>query len=221
MSQKSNAVRRLGCRRVRRRLQELHDREEAAAGAAAAPAEPVEAAAAACEAHLQGCPACRRFQQFLAGYGRELAVSLEALYAAGPEEAGPEPAAAGAVSHPDASGPAGARPAAAGTASDRDAPGDRDAPARRARRPAARWAVPVAAAALAALAAGTQVPRLAARAGVERRIRREVTILVEAVYSRPLAQGVESALAGGRLLEELAEGDGLQGLGEGEDFPAR
>jgi Spy/CpxP family protein refolding chaperone len=64
----------------------------------------------------------------------------------------------------------------------------------------------------------TQVPRLAAGARVEGRIRREVTTLVEAVYSRPLAQGVETALAGGSLLEGLAEGDGLQGLGEGEDF---
>jgi hypothetical protein len=65
------------------------------------------------------------------------------------------------------------------------------------------------------------VPRLAAGARVERRIRREVTTLVEAVYSRPLAQGVETALAGGSMLEGLAEGDGLQGLGEGEDFLAQ
>jgi len=40
---------------------------------------------------------------------------------------------------------------------------------------------------------------------------------VEDLFARPLAQGVEGVLAGGRLLEELAEGDGLQGLGQEED----
>jgi len=182
MSKNKNTVRRLACRRVRRWLQERHDREGTTAGG-------VVAASAAVETHLQGCPACRRFQEFLDGYGRELAASLDGLYAARPAAAGP-------------TGPA------------------RDTPVRWARRPAARWAIP-AAAALLAIAAGTQVPRLAAGARVERRIRREVTTLVEAVYSRPLAQGVETALAGGSMLEGLAEGDGLQGLGEGEDFLAQ
>jgi predicted anti-sigma-YlaC factor YlaD len=180
MSQKSNAVRRLGCRRVRSLLQERHDRDEAAGPGAAA-----EAAAAACEAHLRGCPACRRFQEFLAGYGRELAVCLDALYAARPEE-----------------------------------PVRKARQAEQARRPAARWAV-AAAAALVMIASGTQLPRLAARALVACRIRREVTALVQAVYSRPLAQGVETAMAGESLLEGLDEGDGLQGLGEGEDFLAQ
>ena len=179
MSKNKNTVRRLACRRVRRWLQERHDREGTTAGG-------VVAASAAVETHLQGCPACRRFQEFLDGYGRELAASLDGLYAARPAAAGPTGLA-------------------------------RDAPVRWARRPAARWAI-AAAAALLAIAAGTQVPRLASEARVERRIRREVTILVEAVYSRPLAQGVETALAGGSLLEGLAEGDGLQGLGEGEDY---
>jgi len=183
MSKNMNTVRRLACRRVRRWLQERHDREGRTGGG-------LVAAAAAVETHLQGCPACRRFQEFLADYGRELAASLDDLYAARPTAAGP-------------TGPAAL---------------ERDAPGRWARRPAARWAI---AAALLAIAAGTQVPRLAAGAQVERRIRREVTTLVEAVYSRPLAQGVETALAGGSLLEGLAEGDGLQGLGEGEDFPAQ
>ncbi|OHD26607.1 MAG: hypothetical protein A2064_01390 [Spirochaetes bacterium GWB1_66_5] len=181
MSKNKSTARRPACRRVRRWLQERHDREETTAGG-------VVAAYAAVETHLQGCPACRRFQEFLDGYGRELAASLDGLYAAR-LAAGP-------------TGPA------------------RDAPAQRARRPAARCAI-AAAAALLAIAAGTQVPRLAAGARVERRIRREVTTLLEAVYSRPLAQGVETALAGGSPLEDLAEGDGLQGLGEGEDYPAQ
>jgi len=182
MSKNKNTVRRPACRRVRRWLQERNDWEGTTAGG-------VVAASAAVETHLQGCPACRLFQEFLDGYGRELAASLDGLYAARPAAAGP-------------TGPTAL---------------ERDAPVRWARRPAARWAI-AAAAALLAIAAGTQVPRLAAGARVERRIRREVTILVEAVYSRPLAQGVETALAGGSLLEGLAEGDGLQGLGEGEDY---
>jgi hypothetical protein len=211
MSKKRNAARRLGCRRVRRWLQEQHDWD---AAAAVGPASAAGAASAA-EVHLQECPACRRFREFLAGYGRELAASLDALYAERPGGAGLELAAGHAAAPP-------AAPAAP----------DRPAPVRWARRPVARWAVP-AAAALLALAAGTQVPRLVAGARVERRIRQEVTALVEAVYSRPVAQGVETALAGGSLIEELeelealeeleeleglAEGDGLQGLGEGEDF---
>jgi predicted anti-sigma-YlaC factor YlaD len=179
MSKNKNTVRRLACRLVRRWLQERNDREGTTAGG-------VVAASSAVETHLQGCPACRRFQEFLDGYGRELAASLDGLYAA--------------------------RPAAAGLTVSA-----RDAPVRWARRPAARWAIP-AAAALLVIAAGTQVPRLAAGTRVERQIRREVTTLVEAVYSRPLAQGVETALAGGSMLEGLAEGDGLQGLGEGEDY---
>jgi hypothetical protein len=189
MSKMRNAVRRLGCRRVRRWLQERHDREGT---------EAVGLAAAA-EVHLQGCPACRQFQEFLAGYGRVLGASLDDQYVVR--------TAAAAASPTDLAAP------------------DRDAPERWARRPAARWSIPAAAAFL-VIAAGTQVPRFAAGVLVERRIRREVAALVEAVYSRPLAQGVETALSVGSLIEELeeleglAEGDGLYGVweGEGEDL---
>jgi hypothetical protein len=68
--------------------------------------------------------------------------------------------------------------------------------------------------------AGTQAPRLAAGARVERSIRAETAALVEELFSRPLAQGVEAGLAEGSLLESLSEGDGLQGLGEGEELTA-
>ena len=86
-----------------------------------------------------------------------------------------------------------------------------------ARRPAVRWAVPAAAAALLAIAASTQAPRLAAVARVQRSIRAETAALVNELFSRPLAQGVETSLAGTSLLEGLSEGDGLQGLGEAEE----
>jgi hypothetical protein len=188
----------LHCRRVRGWLQEQHDREGPAPLAegqlrAARPWQEASPRAQAAEVHLEGCPECRRFREFLESYGRELAASLDALSGRPPL---PETAAAAT------------RPAA---------PQRGRVPARGARGSVARWAVPAAAAALLGIAAGTQVPRLAASVRVERRIRAEMAALVEELYSRPLAQGVEAGLAGGGLLEGLAEGDGLQGLGEGED----
>jgi predicted anti-sigma-YlaC factor YlaD len=170
----------LTCRRVREWLQERQDREGSS---------PKEfRLARAVEAHLEGCGNCRRFRDFLSGFGRELADSLDAL-------SGPP-----AQRDPDAhlADLAAARPSS------------------RARRSPARWAVPAAAAALLAIAAGTQAPRLAARARVQRSIRAETSALVEELFSRPLAQGVEVGLAGESLLEALSDGDGLQGLGEGE-----
>jgi hypothetical protein len=65
--------------------------------------------------------------------------------------------------------------------------------------------------------AGIEAPRLAAEARTGRRVRAELDALVEDLYARPLAQGVEGVLAGDRLLEDLAEGDGLQSLGQEED----
>ena len=181
---------RLSCRRVRDWLQEQHDREGPQASG-------LDRAA---EAHLEGCPDCRRFREFLASYGRELAASLDAL--------------SGRPPMPDlaAAGPAGRAPGARRPAAQQ---ADR-APEAGARRPAARWAVPAAAAALLAVAVGTQAPRLLAGARVEHRIRVQMTALVEELYSRPLAQGVEAGLIGGSLLEGLSAGDGLQDLGEGE-----
>jgi len=184
MRQKIERGRRLPCHRVRDWLQEQHDRE----GPAPLPVGRLQA-----EGHLEGCPECRRFREFLQSYGRELAASLEALSGRPPLQ---DSAAAAARS--------------AALRLDR-------APARGIRRSAARWAVPAAAAALLAIAAGTQMPRLTASARVERRIHVEMAALVEELYSRPLAQGVEAGLAGGSLLQGLAEGDGLQGLGEGDE----
>jgi hypothetical protein len=184
----------LTCRRVRDWLQEQYDREgppPRAAGSALAVESRPEASrlARAAEAHLEGCPDCRRFREFLSGFGRELADSLDAL--------------SGTPPRVDLASSAAAR---------QPVPG--------ARRLAARWAVPAAAAALLAIVAGTQAPRLAAGARVERSIRAETAALVEELFSRPLAQGVEAGLAGGSLLESLSEGDGLQGLGEGEELTA-
>jgi len=178
----------LTCRRVRDWLQEQHDREGPPSRAGAPRPEAVRLAREA-EAHLEGCPDCRRFGQFLSGFGRELADSLDLL-------SGPPPWA-------DLNASAATRLSARG-----------------ARRPAARWAVPAAAAALLAIAAGTQAPRLAAGARVQRSIRAETAALLEELFSQPLAQGVEAGLAGGSLLEDLSEGDGLQGLGEGEELRA-
>jgi hypothetical protein len=77
--------------------------------------------------------------------------------------------------------------------------------------------VPAAAAAVLAIAVGTQAPRLAAAARVQRSIREETFALVEDLFSQPLAQGVEASLFESSLLEGLSEEDGLQGLGEGEE----
>ncbi len=181
----------LACRRIRDWLQEQHDREGAglhAAGATAAPqaagTRPQESRLAGeAAAHLEACPDCRRFREFLSSFGRELAASLDALPRSEPR--------VGLQGAP-------AIPAVA-------------------RRPAARWAIPAAAAALLAIAAGIQAPRLAAGARVQRSIRAETTALVEELFSHSLAQGVEAGLAGGSLLEGLGEGDGLQGLGQGEE----
>jgi hypothetical protein len=159
------------CRRVRAWLQDVHDGE--------APAGQARFARAA-EAHLERCPRCRSFREFLCGYGQELGAALDGLVRQST------------------------------TASPR-------APARRA--PARRriaWAVPAAAVALLAIAAGIQAPRLAAGARLERQVRAEMAALVEELYARPLAQGVENALAVRTVWEGLDQGDGLQGLGEGE-----
>ena len=184
----------LTCRQVRNWLQEQHDREGLAPRAVGptvgAPRAEESRLAHAAAAHLEGCTDCRRFREFLSGFGRELADSLDALSGSSPPR---DPAAYAASS-------AAARP-----------------PARASRRPSARWAVPAAAAALLAIAAGTQAPRLAAGARVQRSIRAETAALVNELFSRPLAQGVETSLAGTSLLEGLSEGDGLQGLGEAEE----
>ena len=145
--------------------------------------------ARAAEAHLQHCAKCRSFREFLSGYGKELGAALDVMTSGLPL---PE------------------LPRQGTTASAR-------APARRA--PAHRrvaWAISAAAAALLAIAAGIQAPRLAAGARLERQVRAEMAALVEELYARPLAQGVESDLAVRTMWEGLDQGDGLQGLGEGE-----
>jgi len=159
------------CRRVRTWLQDVHD-GEAQAGQARF--------ARAAETHLQHCPRCRSFREFLTGYGKELGAALDGLVrrstAASPREAASR------------------------------------VPARR----RVAWAVPAAAAALLAVMAGIQAPRLAAGARLKRQVRAEMAALVEELYARPLAQGVESDLAVRTLWEGLDQADGLQGLGEGE-----
>jgi hypothetical protein len=191
----------LTCRRVRAWLQDRHDREGLPLRAAEPAAEEPLAAGLAAEGtrpgelglarevvtHLEGCADCRRFRDFLWGFGRELAGCLDAVAARLPQA---DP---------------GARLSA-----------EAGRPSARVRRPVARWAVPAAAAALLALAAGALAPRLASTARVRRSIRAATAALVEELFSRPLAQGVEVGLAGGSQLEGLSEGDGLQGLGEGE-----
>lgn len=177
------------CRRVRHWLQEQHDREPAASVL-----DP------AVQAHLESCADCRRFREFLSGFGRELADSLDAL-------AGPAP-------RLDLAALLSGRGRAAGAAAGERGPRGswRDL-----RRPAARWAVPAAAAAVLAIAVGALAPRLVSGLRVQRSIRAETYALVEELFSQPLAQGVEASLAGSSLMEGLGEGDGLQGLGEGEE----
>jgi hypothetical protein len=58
------------CRRVRAWLQDVHDGE--------APAGQARFARAA-EAHLERCPRCRSFREFLCGYGQELGAALDGL----------------------------------------------------------------------------------------------------------------------------------------------
>ena len=138
----------LPCRRVRDWLQEQHDREGPASLAegqlrAARPWQEASPLAQAAEVHLEGCPECRRFREFLESYGRELAASLDTLSGRPP------------------------LPDTAAAAARHAAPQRGRVPARGARGSVARWAVPAAAAALLAIAAGTQAPRLAASVRVE------------------------------------------------------
>ena len=192
------------CPEVRAWLQDRHDRE--------GPQGPTGLSdfSRAAEAHLEGCAACRRFEAFLNGYGAELAGSLEQSL----RDLPPPDMDALRARLENRTAPAGRQPRQASPARQarRLAPTARSGPTQR-RRPAARL---LAAAAVLSVALVAAVPGLVIRGRTARVLRSEMTALVDAVFAQPLAQGVEGALAAGPLLDALAEGDGIQGLGEGE-----